>query len=313
VPPPDPMAPIGSPGNPVLPAPGSTGPVGSPGNPAVVLAPDPMAPVPTAPTTAAPAAPTTTPAATTSTTPTTTPKCVPGSTAQPSLFCFAVGRPGFELDLLKELQVKRASIFGCNDFAVISSIKTSLGWGRPGCGKVNTWVNDVPAVSMGQWGVGEMTTNSWLNTNAFIVAWDTLMNSGKLWDHDWIVKLDPDAVFFPDRLRSRVGSHTGQSAYFLNCDHGTPLLYGALEVFSKEAIGTYHANVGKCKGLQWHGWGEDMYMQQCMQAIGATPINDFSLVGDKSCGYAPCTDGSRVAFHAFKDVGSWMGCWQQGR
>lgn len=213
---------------------------------------------------------------------------------------------------MKEMQKNRAGIFDCNDFAVISTIKASLGWGRPGCGEVFTWINDIPPVATGHWDGGAVTTNSWLNTNVFIIAWDTLMKSNKLWTHNWIAKADPDAVFFPDRLRGVVRVHTGQSAYILNCDAGGPKIYGALEVFSKEAIGTYSADPGRCKNMPWHGWGEDMYMQKCMETIGAIPINDFNLVGDTTCGFAPCSDGSRVAFHAYKDLGSWMGCWHQG-
>jgi len=206
---------------------------------------------------------------------------------------------------------KKAGIFGCNDFAVISDHKESLGLGSPGCHEVWTWVNKVPAVRVGKYGVNGMTTNSWLNALTFIIAWDTLISSNHLWAHDWVVKVDPDAIFLPDRLRTKLTPLTGGPRFLLNCnDHG-PKIFGALEVFSVPAIRKYQQQIGICKGMNWQGWGEDMYMQECMKRLAVPGVVDFALVGDSRCGFAPCTDGTRVAFHAFKDIPSWNGCYQQ--
>jgi len=210
---------------------------------------------------------------------------------------------------MKDQLRKRAGIFSCNDFAVISDHNESLGWGNKGCGKVYTWVNRVSPVALGVYGQPGVTTSSWLNTQVFILAWDTLMGSGKLWKHDWVIKVDPDAVFLADRLRGRLATMGGGSRYLLNCNYNGPKIFGALEVFSTPAIADYHARADQCKNLPWHGWGEDSYMEKCMQSLGALGIQDFSLVGDERCGFAPCSDGSRVAFHAFKSVPAWDGCW----
>lgn len=169
----------------------------------------------------------------------------------------------------------------------------------------------MPAVGMGQYGVNGATTSSWLNTAVFILAWDTLMSSGKIWKHQWIVKVDPDAVFMADRLRDKVRPYTGGSKYLLNCNYNGPKIFGALEVFSVEAIGTYHGRAAECKGMDWHGWGEDTYMKKCMDRLGAAGIQDFALVGDERCGNAACSDASRVAFHAYKSVGAWNTCYEQ--
>jgi len=206
---------------------------------------------------------------------------------------------------------KRTGIFGCNDFAVISEHSESLGFGNPGCGKVRTWVNHVPAVKLGKYGVNGMTTNSWLNAMTFIIAWDTLISSNALWAHDWVVKVDPDAIFLPDRLRTKLTPLTGQPRFLLNCNEHGPKIFGALEVFSAPAIRIYQQQIGVCKGMSWQGWGEDMYMQECMKKLDVPGVEDFALVGDSRCGFAPCTDSTRVAFHAYKDIPSWNGCYQK--
>jgi len=211
---------------------------------------------------------------------------------------------------MREQLRRRTGIFACNDYAVISKVNVSLGYGNKGCGEVYTWVNNVPQVPVGQYGMNGATTSSWLNTYTFIMAWDTLMNSGKLWKHQWVVKVDPDAVFFPDRLRNRVRPFTGGSKFIFNCNSNGPKIYGALEVFSMEAISAYHDRVGACKNMNWHGWGEDMYMQECMKSVGAAGVTQFDLVADERCQNAACSDGSKAAFHAYKNVPAWKGCYE---
>jgi hypothetical protein len=203
---------------------------------------------------------------------------------------------------------KRTGIFACNDFAVISDHKESLGLASTGCSEVWTWVNKVAQVPAGVLGVKGATTNSWLNTQVFIQAWDTLMTSNQLWAHDWVVKVDPDAIFLPERLRPKLAPHKGPM-FLLNCNWNGPKIFGALEVFSVPAIQTYFRQIGICKGLDWHGWGEDMYMQECMKTLQIPAIEDYAVVADDRCGNAPCTDSARAAFHAFKNIVAWNGCW----
>jgi hypothetical protein len=227
----------------------------------------------------------------------------------PSLFCFSIMQAeGAERDLVQSQFDRGASIFSCNENAVISSKK--LSFGLDSCGNdVWTWVNDLPAVPMGDLSEDGVTTSSFLNTETFLLAWDTLMNSGHIWNHDWIVKVDPDAVFYPSRLRTHVKDHTGKNAFILNCDWGGEAkIFGAIEVFSIPAMRLYEAGSLTCKELPWEGWGEDMYMQECMGKLGAIGIDDFLLVGDSRCSDAPCDDPERVAFHPFKDTGTYWEC-----
>lgn len=216
---------------------------------------------------------------------------------------------GSEEVLIRLQWQRRMSIFACDDFAVISTKKASLG--RDECGNdIWTWVNDLPSVPMGELGEPGVATSSYLNTETFLMAWDTLMNSGHIWKHDFVVKADPDCVFFPDRLRQHSMDEKGKKTFYLNCEYdGHGKIFGALEVFSVPALHVYETEVWTCKTkMHWHGWGEDLYMEQCMKLIGIEGTDDFDLVGDSRCKGAPCTDTGRVAYHPFKDPDKYEQC-----
>lgn len=229
-------------------------------------------------------------------------------------------RPGnYEEDLVRSQLTRHASIFACNEYAVISRRKLSIG--QDECGtNVTTWFNDIPKeIPKGQYGVNA-ETNSYLNVQVFVVAWRTLISSGRVFAHDFTVKSDPDAVFHPARLRLHVSSHIGERALFTNCRYwgGDQVgnLFGALEVISKDALKVFDANGDKCMNLPWQGWGEDMFMQKCMLMLEVKLVGDFKMVGDSACpfdGFAPCSDGSRAAFHPFKTIESYWQCWEQSK
>jgi len=245
---------------------------------------------------------TTTPSGPTTTT-TTDP---PG--ARPWLYCWShLQLDSYEEKLIEFQLRRRSSIFACNGYAVISTKKTKIG-SIDGV-DVYTWYNPAHPVGMGRYGVNGAKTDSFLNTGTFLQAWDTLMHSQHLWPYDFVVKVDPDAVFFPDRLRAHLKAYTGQPVYFTNCPKwGAPKLYGSVEVFSVPALGAYQDRVQECKRLPWQGWGEDYYMQHCMDMIGVRGVLDGNQVGDDRCLPSPCSDWTKVAFHDFKDPESWEEC-----
>jgi len=217
----------------------------------------------------------------------------------------------YEVPLIKLQLVRRASIFACDEFAVISTEKFLIG--DIGGAPVYTWVNEMPKVSMGKFGKDGVTTDSFLNTASFLLAWDSLIHGEQIFRHDFVVKVDPDAVFLPDRLRSRVQPHVGRPVYFSNCGKWGPkvLLYGSLEVFSTPALRMYEKNKPTCQAMPWEGWGEDYFMQHCMDAIGVVEIADRNQVGDDRCMAANCTDYTKVAFHDYKTPAKWYDCFKE--
>jgi hypothetical protein len=238
----------------------------------------------------------------------------------PSLLCFSVIRPeGYEIGLVGAQLDRHAAIFACDSTLVFSNGPSIR------IGTMDTVSIPTESIGMGNLAVEGETTNSWLNTAIFMEVWHWLVKDGRWRSYDWTVKVDPDAVFFPERLRDHVKPYTppgGGNYYLVNCNKvytANPenevfreKLFGALEVFSKQAVQVYQDGHKRCSDeLDWHGWGEDYFMQSCLSLLGAVPVGDFTMVGDKRCFEAPCSDTSKVAFHDFKDIPAYFNCWEQ--
>jgi len=212
----------------------------------------------------------------------------------------------------------QASIFACDTTVTVSGEKILVGKDYKQR-DIWSWVNKVDDVTMGDIAnnAGE-TTNSWLNTQIFINSIKMLVEhpGGILWDHDWIVKGDPDAVIFPDRVRKHIigSGSTGTAAFYKNCFQGGKWwLYGSIEIFSKEAMLLYRdGGEEQCEiGMPWQGWGEDMYMAECMQKMGATEVHSHSLVADDYCAPRDCTDQEAAVFHPHKTKDDWRRCYHE--
>jgi len=235
----------------------------------------------------------------------------------PSLFCFALMQPhGPEVKLMKSQFARRAGIFGCND-QVVFCHGGNVTLGALDNGVFKTLHIPKVAMKKGNVAIPGQMTNSWLNVELFTKVFDAMLHDGRFWMYDWVVKVDPDAVFFPDRLRKHVEpltSHKGPgTVYIRNCGVNPWIhLMGAIEVFSKPAMQKYFDEKWKCESqLSWGGWGEDYYMEHCMNHLGIEYVNDYKLLGQAGCEFAPCTDSWRAAFHPFKDPDSWWQCWER--
>jgi len=214
-----------------------------------------------------------------------------------------------EEGLIKAQLDIQTSIFACQSWAVICSERRWLGR-HQGRDFFTTKVQHPMTCKKGHYGVDGAETNGYLNSGFFMAVWNLLVDDGRPWGYDFTAKVDPDAVFFPDRLGGHVGSYVGQAVYLLNCNKwSAPKLYGSLEVFSEQALRIYSAGRDRCKSeLNWRGWGEDQFMQECMTLLKVQGRGDFQLVGDSNCGGGSCSDKYRVAFHGFKTVDGYKDC-----
>jgi len=117
----------------------------------------------------------------------------------PSLYCFALMMPsGYEPQLLGAQVAKGIGIFSCDSYTVFSNVAIALGkWGDgAGPNVVSELIEGSLHVEYG----GKWHTA--LNTGVFIRVWQAVVKLAIFERHDWTAKADPDAVFFPDRLRS---------------------------------------------------------------------------------------------------------------
>jgi len=227
----------------------------------------------------------------------------------------------YELPLVSAQFNGGAGIFACNGHAVYSAGTKRIGEGGPWCPTGTTAVDVGPPARVGSRSVPGQSTNSWLNTANFIQVWDSLTSAGTFRGYDWTVKIDPDTVFFPSRLRQHLPALAGGvpgSNYVLNCDQWGGKLFGAIEVLSRLAVEAYAARHGDCtQNLQWEGMGEDYYIRQCMDMLGVGHLSDFTLLSD-SRGHCtkvpgpPCAIGNvTVAFHPIKSADGYDACLQQ--
>lgn len=243
-----------------------------------------------------------------------------------TLFCFALTQPfGAELELLRMQHAHRSSIFDCEEHVVYSNESLLLAEGL---------TTQVVNVSLDCEFAGERS--SFLNTRIFKEVWKEVVSGGKLEPYDWAVKVDPDCVFFPDRLRTVLhnrhvtGTSTGDSSskhgiYLSTCWFG---MLGPLEVLSIEAVRILVAGWGQCErqfSKLCRGacrWGEDLFVDQCLKDVLGVRRDAAGLLGADGCdslqskrslrlaadGWESCADESKVAFHPFRTEESYRRC-----
>jgi len=221
-----------------------------------------------------------------------------------SLFCFLVVTPqgvvppgveaGYEQKIIGQMKKAKASIFACDGSAIYEG----------------------SAATTGEW-------KSIKNTEIFARVWNIVKKSGEYANHKWTVKADADAVFFPDRLRMKLQKYIKPpektAIYFHNIDFKFDFM-GALEVMSKEAVDLLKEGIGACLEHIGADGGEDIFTMQCLDSLHIAHMDDFSLLKDKYSNPGHfnlfdvdmCDDPTIAAFHPFKAVNSWMGCYKVG-
>lgn len=222
-----------------------------------------------------------------------------GKSAGRKLFCFTVVTPqgvvapgvvpGYEKPLQDAVRAKGLGIYACDAFAVYNGTR----------------------VKAGSW-------QSVVNTDIFIKIWNQVKADGQYADYDWTVKVDADAVFFPDRLKAHLsGLHppAHKAVYLHNINFRFGFM-GALEILSKLAVDSFLQNIVECSNHLGHNGGEDFFTMQCLDAIGVGHMTDNALLNDKYTqqhgwnlfDVDPCLEDTAVAFHPYKAINSWFGC-----
>jgi len=235
---------------------------------------------------------------------------LPTSAASPSLFCFSLMVPkGTEPALLTWQSQHSAGIFACEKTTVYSNRIMAVG---------NTMTHMVDSdLKCKYGGDSQSALNSWI----FIAVWKAVVKDAYFKSYDWTVKVDPDAVFLPHRLKTVLASHEG-AAYVNNCQFG---MHGPIEVLGRIAMGVLEKSYQesfdgkepkKCvDGLHFGQWGEDMFLDQCLSKIYGlqAPIENRLMCED----HCQCADfywcsaskyPDRVSFHPFKTVDAYSNC-----
>jgi len=228
----------------------------------------------------------------------------------PSIYCLTLFMPSsYEGGLLKHQLSMNAGIFGCDGYDVFAAEQCTLGKTKDDI--------VVSAIQIPKIRVGVSQDGTAGNAKLFMAVWDKVIAGARFRDYDFTIKVDPDAVLIPWRIRDHMRPHVGCNAYVVNCNKfpgspNFPMMYGAVEIFSNNAMNAYAMGSWKCgTQLPWKAWGEDYYMTHCLDYLGVGRIADFGVVGDNVCTGANCADTYKGSFHPFKSIDAWNQCWTQ--
>lgn len=241
----------------------------------------------------------------------------------PSIFCTAMMMPRtYEVDMLRAQFQRGMGIFhpACDEWVVFSNETISVNCDSDNETFDTVIINGSLEAKKG----GDY--NSAMNTEIFMRFWDAVLADGRVWDYDWVVKVDPDTLFFPDRLKGILNSGEGPLAepldavYINNCFLG---MHGPIEVFNKHALGAFKDGRQRCDTGEsaTHGQ-EDFYLRTCFEELGIQEVKAYNVLleGENACKEKPSTAGDdayppcfapEAAFHAFKNMKSMMHCWAE--
>eukprot|EP00930_Biecheleria_cincta_P029074 TRINITY_DN20233_c0_g1_i2.p1 TRINITY_DN20233_c0_g1~~TRINITY_DN20233_c0_g1_i2.p1 ORF type:complete len:604 (+),score=90.84 TRINITY_DN20233_c0_g1_i2:45-1856(+) len=235
-----------------------------------------------------------------------------------------------EQDLLVYQHKRQAGIFQCDSHAIYSSQVIQL---APGL--VSRRIPHSMQAEIG----GQFATV--LNLGIFLALYRQLILDGDYLKTDWTIKVDPDTVFFPSRLRKSLSNYNfglGDAGIYLNnCPDG---LHGPIEVFSQRSFLALAENAQKCYELMdnkpcdldcqakrlvcignctdW--WGEDIWVDRCLDLYtNAKRMFSRHLLQEAHCvgteeysthSWKSCKDPRTVAFHPFKAKDDWEECYR---
>jgi len=252
------------------------------------------------------------PATTTSAPPSTT----PGSSF--TLFCWlvATSAPNNEVELVRGQYRHHVGIWQCNEARAYADVGDELAPGEPGSPR---FINHGAAKSeLSRGGQGW-----WMNVNIFANVWDMLIAEGAFRKYDATVKVDPDTVLIPERLRRMMEPNNPSEPWRIaNCARWASM-QGSLEVLSRAAVDQYAGAKGGCESRYTGGpaygiWndqpGEDMVLDKCLNDVGNRKIMNYDTLADANCGFDPgggCAGPRKAAYHKFKDMASWLKCLNQ--
>jgi hypothetical protein len=235
-----------------------------------------------------------------------------------SLFCIAlcgpIGEDGGDSSaaLLTEMERTDAGIFACEEFAVYSNPAINLGSYR-------TRLLDVDLAPLARKdGLGETSL-------VYQQLWDHIVAEGRYAFHSWTVKVAPDAVFLPARLREALRGpelqepQSGNGLYLQSCERALGL-HGALEVLSRRALEAFVEGRGRCREneasdgdggiLEEFPREEASFLQSCLLRLGAMRVEHFGMLASHACGterWSECTARAAV-FHPFDSVNTLRQC-----
>jgi len=210
-----------------------------------------------------------------------------------TLFCFMAVLPdSYEVHLLAAAMARKTSIFACENHRYYSSVKV-------GFFQAN--------------GDGGVFNNYSANSGVFVDIWNRVFQEELYKMYDWTVKVDPDTVWLPSRLRPRLAAFKAgakDAVYIRNTEYKIEIL-GPIEVISFEGmVWLSRAHCAPVLEGETFG-GEDDWLHKCVRSLNMTALEDLTMLINRApvAALDACEHNQTyVAYHAFKDPSMWAMC-----
>merc|ERR1711870_54021 len=112
-------------------------------------------------------------------------------------------------------------------------------------------------------------------------AWKRVISDNVASHYGWLVKVDADSVFFPERLIPHLQNRGATFMY--NCRHYYSM-QGPVEAISRQALIAFGARRHRCiNELDWQKLPEDVFLQRCLSKLGIAGFTAFSVMQDSNC------------------------------
>lgn len=214
------------------------------------------------------------------------------------LFCFSLARSGGEDFRLTDGQIKQGvGIASCDEFMVFSDKRVSLSSGS----------YTVPLESFED---SPKPFNK-ASTATHYQAWQAIFDHYIWREYDWIAKVDPQALFFPNQLKFNLmknagewrafNAHDDKGVYLRTCLSGRLWMTGALQVFSSKAAVIFSFQRGRCSS--WGTLPEDLWLQSCVNSLGIHGIA-MPILQDVDCGSDLVMSSNNFTYTAFHPLAS---------
>eukprot|EP00930_Biecheleria_cincta_P060905 TRINITY_DN46488_c0_g1_i1.p1 TRINITY_DN46488_c0_g1~~TRINITY_DN46488_c0_g1_i1.p1 ORF type:complete len:355 (+),score=47.79 TRINITY_DN46488_c0_g1_i1:37-1101(+) len=232
----------------------------------------------------------------------------------PSLFCFVVVTSELDFMLLSELL---PALSRCDRHAIYSNVSMPFRQDETIAAIRGPAQVDIQSTIFGP------IADNW---PVFAQVWRYIAQSGPYRSADWIVKVDPDTVFFPERVRrvlSRLPTLAAQEPTVITNPCRPPLVlvngcfFGGMMILSRGVVEQYLAHEKICDlVLASTHIAEDGYMHRCAaehMAAKQVVLEGLIYAGykyDQQC-EAKDADSSSAwlsAFHPFKTVEAYRNC-----
>lgn len=233
-----------------------------------------------------------------------------GVGAVPSMFCFSIVLPSdHDIALVRWQHQQKVSIFRCKEAAVFTNATLELS---------GVAVHILDSEIGCRHGVGaDWSFNAWM----FIGIWRAVVEHGRWQDHDWTVKVDTNAVFFPERLGFILDRHN-RTSYLTSCKVG---LHAPVQVLSRDAVAVLAEDYAKswdgkspqrcladARLLEFGNCTRDSFLDVCLSKVllSSTRTVDENLACDATshCKEAEDCSDDRASFHPHDTVEGYGSC-----